>query len=68
MKMIKNSLAIVGVVCVSGLFIFSMQKSPDDEATQDHLIGKENPIVNNYNVYALEMPENLNFAGEPGFY
>ncbi|WP_225034748.1 lytic transglycosylase domain-containing protein [Winogradskyella sp. SM1960] len=64
MKIIKNSLALLGVVCISGLFIFSMQKSPDETAVQDNLIGTEDPIVNNYNVYALEMPENLNFAGE----
>ncbi|SDH26772.1 lytic transglycosylase domain-containing protein [Winogradskyella thalassocola] len=64
MKIIKNSLALIGVICISGLFIFSMQKSPDEIAIPDHLIGKEDPIVNSYNVYALEMPENLNFAGE----
>lgn len=60
MRIIKNSLALVGLVCVSGLFIFAMQKGPSD-----HTIGKEDPIVNDYNVYALEMPEGLNFAGEP---
>lgn len=59
MKTLKNILAGVGFVCVSGLFIFSMQKAPSDE-----IIGKEEPIVNDYNVYALEMPEGLNFAGE----
>jgi hypothetical protein len=64
MKIIKNSLALIGVICISGLFIFSMQKSPDEMAIPDHLLGKEDPIVNSYNVYALEMPENLNFAGE----
>lgn len=64
MKIIKNSLALIGVVSISGLFIFSMQKSPEEQAPSDHLLGKEDPIVNNYNVYALEMPEGLNFAGE----
>ncbi|REE24930.1 transglycosylase-like protein with SLT domain [Winogradskyella pacifica] len=64
MKIIKNSLALIGVICISGLFIFSMQKSPDEMAIPDHLLGKEDPLVNSYNVYALEMPENLNFAGE----
>lgn len=64
MKTIKNSLALIGVICISGLFIFSMQKSPDEKAPSDYRLGKEDPIVNNYNVYALEMPENLNFAGE----
>ncbi|MBU2920774.1 lytic transglycosylase domain-containing protein [Winogradskyella psychrotolerans] len=65
MKIIKNSLALIGVVCISGLFIFAMQKAPDKKAPSDYLLGKEDPIVNSYNVYALEMPENLNFAGEP---
>ncbi len=59
MQIFKNILALVGLVCISGLFIFSMQKAPSDET-----IGKETPIVNDYNVYALEMPEGLNFAGE----
>jgi len=59
MHIFKNILAAVGLVCVSGLFIFSMQKAPSDET-----FGKETPIVNDYNVYALEMPEGLNFAGE----
>ena len=59
MQIFKNILAVVGLVCVSGAFIFSAQKSPSDET-----IGKEKPIVNDYNVYALEMPEGLNFAGE----
>tara|TARA_R110002049_G_scaffold68465_3_gene177470 strand:- start:4117 stop:5070 length:954 start_codon:yes stop_codon:yes gene_type:complete len=65
MKIIKNSLALVGVVCISGLFIFSMQKSPEEKAPSDYNIGKEDPIVNSYNVYALEMPDDLNFSGEP---
>lgn len=65
MKILKNTLAAIGMICISGIFVFSMQKSPDDKAPSDHLIGKEDPIVNNYNVYALEMPEDLNFAGEP---
>jgi hypothetical protein len=65
MKIIKNSLALIGVVCVSGLFIFAMQKSPDQKVPSDYNLGKEDPIVNSYNVYALEMPDDLNFAGEP---
>ena len=59
MQILKNILAAVGLVCISGLFIFSMQKAPSDET-----LGKEQPIINDYNVYALEMPEGLNFAGE----
>jgi len=59
MQILKNTLAAIGMVCISGLFIFSMQKAPSDET-----LGKEQPIVNDYNVYALEMPEGLNFAEE----
>ncbi|WP_299123715.1 lytic transglycosylase domain-containing protein [uncultured Winogradskyella sp.] len=59
MQILKNTLAIIGVICVSGLFIFSMQKAPSDKT-----LGKEQPIINDYNVYALEMPEGINFAGE----
>jgi len=59
MQILKNTLAAIGMICVSGLFIFSVQKAPSDET-----IGKEQPIVNDYNVYALEMPEGLNFAEE----
>ncbi|GAB4157219.1 MAG: lytic transglycosylase domain-containing protein [Winogradskyella sp.] len=55
----KNILAVVGLLCMSGLFIFSVQKAPSDDT-----IGKEDPLINDYNVYALEMPEGLNFAGE----
>ncbi|WP_461597987.1 lytic transglycosylase domain-containing protein [Winogradskyella sp.] len=59
MKTMKNILAVVGLLCMSGLFIFSVQKAPSDDT-----IGKEDPLINDYNVYALEMPEGLNFAGE----
>lgn len=59
MQILKNIFAAIGLIGVSGLFIFSMQKAPSDNN-----IGKETPLVNDYNVYALEMPEDLNFAGE----
>ncbi|MCA0153416.1 lytic transglycosylase domain-containing protein [Winogradskyella vincentii] len=59
MQILKNVLAGIGLICISGLFIFAMQKAPSDET-----LGKEQPILNDYNVYALEMPEDLNFAGE----
>ena len=59
MQILKNILAGIGLIGISGLFIFAMQKAPSDEA-----FGKEQPFLNDYNVYALEMPEDLNFAGE----
>ncbi|WP_400079653.1 lytic transglycosylase domain-containing protein [Winogradskyella sp. R77965] len=66
MQILKNTLTAIGLICVSGLFIFSMQKSPSEQkAPSDNTLGKEKPLINDYNVYALEMPEGINFAGEP---
>ncbi|MBO3116037.1 lytic transglycosylase domain-containing protein [Winogradskyella sp. DF17] len=59
MQLLKNLLAAIGLVAIFGLLIFSMQKAPSDET-----FGKEKPIINDYNVYALEMPMGLNFSGE----
>ncbi|NND51572.1 MAG: lytic transglycosylase domain-containing protein [Flavobacteriaceae bacterium] len=57
MKTIKNLLAFVGLLSLSGLLIFAVQDAPSD----DNL---EKKIINDYNVYALNVPENLDFAGE----
>ena len=57
MKMIKNILAGLGLLSLSGLLIFSVQDAPTDQ-------NLETKIINDYNVYALNVPANLNFAGE----
>lgn len=59
MTFIKNTLAIIGMISLSGLFIFAVQKAPAQEN-----VTSEQKLVNDYNVYAIQMPENLNFAGE----
>ena len=66
MKIFKNILAIIGLICLSGFFIFSHQVehgggkiSPKNEK-----IEKEKKTTKDYNVYALKIPDNLNFAGE----
>ena len=59
MKSIKNILAIVGLVCVSGLFIFAVQKAPSDDNLET-----DSKLINDYNVYALSIPDHLDFAGE----
>lgn len=65
MQILKNILAAIGLICISGLFIFSVQKAPSEEnPPSDNNLGKETPLINDYNVYALEMPEGINFAGE----
>jgi len=54
---IKNLLAFVGILSLSGLLIFAVQDAPSD----DNL---EKKIINDYNVYALNVPANLDFADE----
>lgn len=57
MKIIKNVLACVGLLSLSGLLIFAVQDAPSDE-------NLEKKIINEYNVYALNVPDNLDFSGE----
>lgn len=59
MKIIKNILAIVGLVCLSGLFIFAVQKAPSDDR-----LDLKSKLINEYNVYAISIPDHLDFAGE----
>lgn len=62
MKKLKNILSIVGVVAVSSILIFSMQKGPSNSNNDEE---KRNEVTNGYNVYALDVPMDLAFAGEP---
>ncbi|MCK5400442.1 MAG: lytic transglycosylase domain-containing protein [Flavobacteriaceae bacterium] len=57
MKTIKNILAFVGLLSLSGLLIFAVQDAPSDE-------NLEKKIINDYNVYALNVPDHLDFSGE----
>ena len=59
MNYIKNILAAIGLICLSGLFIFAVQKAPADT-----VVATEKKLVNDYNVYALQIPDQLDFAGE----
>ena len=57
MKILKSILIIIGFISLSAFLIFAVQDAPSDE-------NLEKKIINDYNVYALNIPENLNFAGE----
>lgn len=59
MSYIKNILAATGLISLSGLFIFAVQKAPSDD-----VVVKEKKLINDYNVYALSVPDELDFAGE----
>lgn len=59
MKALKSLLSVIGLMCVCCLFIYAVQKAPSDTN-----VSNEKPMVNDYNVYALTVPNDLNFAGE----
>ncbi len=55
---LKNILIAGCVAIIFGVSINAVQDAPTDE-------NQQKKIVNDYNIYALPMPENLEFAGEP---
>jgi len=57
MKLLRNALSVIGLISLSGLLIFAVQDAPSDE-------NLEKKIINDYNVYALTVPDYLEFAGE----
>ncbi|MBC3757666.1 lytic transglycosylase domain-containing protein [Hyunsoonleella sp. SJ7] len=57
MKTIERLLAYVGLLSLCALFINALQDAPTDE-------NFEKKLINDYNVYALQVPEDLSFAGE----
>ncbi len=57
MKTLQKTLALVGLICLATLFIFAVQDAPTDE-------NFEKKLINDYNVYALQVPGYLDFAGE----
>lgn len=60
MKTFKSFLSLVGLFSLCMFFIYAVQKAPSDDN-----VTVSKPLVNDYNVYAIPVPENLEFAGEP---
>ncbi|UKM64702.1 lytic transglycosylase domain-containing protein [Flavobacteriaceae bacterium GSB9] len=58
MKIVQKALALVGLLSLCVFFINALQDAPTDE-------NFETKLINDYNVYALQVPRDLNFAGEP---
>lgn len=66
MKTLKIILMSVGFVAVCALSIQAVQVNPqDDEKTLSSDPEKNGKVTKDYNIYALPMPKDLNFAGEP---
>jgi len=58
MNIVNRVLALVGLVAISGMFVYGTQLAKQNSE-------KENvKKPNDYNVYAIDVPEKLDFAGE----
>ena len=57
MKWVKNVFAFFGLLSITMLFVYALQDAPTDE-------NFEKKLINDYNVYALQIPDHLDFAGE----
>ena len=67
MKILKSALVIVGLFTIVFISIQATQQSPDgsdEKASETSESMKKDRPVKDYNIYALPMPENVNFAGE----
>lgn len=65
MKHIKNILAIIGLVVVVGSLIFAAQSTPSEKQAKGPSVGNSDKNVSNgYQISAIEIPDDLNFAGE----
>ncbi len=61
MKMIRKILVFLGALFTFGILVNATQDDIQKPVAQEAL---EQKLVNDYNVYAIPMPDNLNFAGE----
>ena len=64
MKTIKNIFSVICLMALSSFFIFAMQKGPSEDTTDLDKVKSTTEATNGYNVYALDVPTDLNFAGE----
>lgn len=57
MRFIQKTLSFIGLMSLVGLLIYAVQDAPTDE-------NFEKKLINNYNVYAIQVPSYLDFGGE----
>ncbi len=63
-QLISNTLKIVGVLTIVGLGFITVSAFIDNEVDAVSTSKENKSFEEDYNVFALETPENLNFAGE----
>ena len=66
MKILKSALLIVGLLTVCALSINAVQKGESSNPVEKNSkeVDLNKSVSDSYNIKALPMPENLNFAGE----
>ncbi|SFC48376.1 Transglycosylase SLT domain-containing protein [Flagellimonas taeanensis] len=66
MKHLKNILAFIGLIAVTGTFIFAVQSTPEpvEEKAPETVVENDKNVAQGYKISAIEIPEDLNFAGE----
>lgn len=66
MKFFKNILAVIGFVCVIGSLIYAVQQEPseNEKVIENHQVETNKNVSDTYQISAIDIPEDLNFAGE----
>ncbi|MGM0934096.1 MAG: lytic transglycosylase domain-containing protein [Bacteroidota bacterium] len=68
MKLVKNLLMGAGIIGIAAISINAVQQTPYKESQENQQNEKQgdrdNTAVKDYNVYALPVPEKMDFAGE----
>lgn len=64
MKYVKNILAGIGLLVVAGSLIFAVQSTPEEKAALEKVITSDKNVTDGYQISAIEIPADLNFAGE----
>ncbi len=66
MKHIKNILAVIGLLVVVGSLIFAAQSNNTQKVVDSKTtIEIDKNVASGYKISAIEIPSDLNFAGEP---
>lgn len=64
MKILKSALIIVGLLTIVFVSVNATQQAPNSKIQEFVKTNANDRPVKDYNIYALPMPENINFAGE----
>jgi hypothetical protein len=64
MKFLKNVLMVLGVVFVISTLIFAMQSQQEKSSAAEDTTAIEKNVSEGYRISAIDIPEDLNFAGE----